>query len=225
MVPPAGAARILVAEDDPEFGYMLECWLRQRGYTCVRVRDAAAAVLALAEGGFDLVLSDIDMPGNRGLAVVKHITERGGYPPVILLTGKPSLETAVDAVGSPVIAYLFKPPDIDNLARRIEQALAIGAVQRAGRVAEGRWREGLAALQACEARLQAGEAEGVVRAEISRVLGHFAEAAKGVAGSDSVRLQQLEDALHETISVLDDTRKAFKSRQLAELRRRLEQLS
>lgn len=214
------APRILVADDDPEFGYILGRWLELRGYACVRTRDAAGAVLALQEGGIDLVISDIDMPGNRGLALVKHIAVAGG-PPVILITGKPSFETAVDAVGSRAAAYLVKPVDNEELARRIEAVLAEDAVKRAHAVADQRWREALATLAACEARLQAGESEGPVREELLALLRRYSAPPPS---PDSTRLGALEEALRETIAVLEDTRKAFKSRQLGELRRRLQQL-
>lgn len=212
------APRILVAEDDPDFGYMLERWLVRRGYACTRVRDAAAAVLALEATPFDLVISDIDMPGNKGLALVKHIGAHGGDLPIILLTGKPSFETAVDAVGSSVAAYLVKPPDHEALARQIQDLLDRRARERARAAEERRWQDGIAVLAACEQRLLAGETEGAVRPELLAAL-------RSLAGGPPGRLQVLEAAIRETIAVLEDTRKAFKSRQLADLRRRLEEIA
>lgn len=228
MVPGNPAPQILLAEDDEEFGAVLEQWLLRHGYGCVWVRDAAGAVRAMEGKAFDLVLSDIDMPGNKGLALVKHVQAHGAGLPVILLTGKPSFETAVGAVGSPVVAYLVKPPEVDDLFRRIEEALATGAVRRRQ---EGRNRSieaSLALLARFEQRLQAGEDGADLRVELARELRRVTDGERDTprppAGDTEDRLRLLEGALREAVAVLEDTRKAFKSKQLGDLRKRLEQL-
>ncbi len=228
MVSGNPAPQILLAEDDEEFGAVLEQWLRKHGYGCVWVRDAAGAVLAMEGKTFDLVLSDIDMPGNKGLALVKHVQAHGAGLPVILLTGKPSFETAVGAVGSPVVAYLVKPPEIAELSRRIEEALAIGAARRRQVHRDRGIKASLALLARFEQRLQSGEAGADLRTELARELRRVADGERDTpslaAGDAEDRLRLLEGALREAVAVLEDTRKAFKSKQLGDLRKRLEQL-
>ncbi len=224
----SSAPQILLAEDDEEFGSVLERWLLNRGYGCVWVRDAAGAIAELERRSFDLLLSDIDMPGNKRLALVRHVEARGDGLPVILLTGKPTFESAVDAVGSPVVAYLVKPPEAEDLFRRIAHGLAEGAARRAKAAHQRRVRESLVALESVEQRLHAGEPVGDLGIELARLLRGLI-AGSAAAGpekplEETERVGRLEEALRDVIAVLEDTRKSFKSKQLGDLRKRLEQL-
>lgn len=222
------APQILFADDEDEFGLVLERWLREHGYDCVRVSDTAGAIQALERRDFDLVLSDIEMPGSGGLALAKHVESRGDGLPVILLTGRPSFETAMNAVGSSVVAYLVKPFDDSELARRIEDALALGEERRARARRARCLGESLGLLESFELRLRDGASEGALRIELAGLLRTLTEETPSgaPAGPDSeeARIRLLEAALRDTVAILEDTRKAFKSKQLGDLRKRLEQL-
>src|SRR5262249_60695940 len=77
-----------------------------------RVGDATAAVGQLRQTEFDLLIADIHMPGNVGLELIQDLRQIVSGLPVILITGRPSVETAAKSVRLSVAAYLVKPPDL-----------------------------------------------------------------------------------------------------------------
>ncbi|MBX3744402.1 MAG: response regulator [Verrucomicrobiae bacterium] len=234
---------ILVAEDDALFGATLERVLRHHGYECRWVKDVSGAVTALSERPYDLLISDIHMPGNDGLALVEHLRAAAPEVPIILLTGRPTLETAMQSVGPPVVGYLVKPPEPGTLLALIERGM--GARRRARA-----WREREAQLRECLREFRALPREGEVaereegEGALNRVMARFEEAlrvsehwglemsagptavAPGVAPglSGSIPAPEFEAVLREVIGALDATRRHFKSRELGQLRRRLEGL-
>ena len=115
--------KILVADDDPLCCDYLVSLLGQEGYSCISVPDARAAAVRLRRDDFDLLISDIKMPGNRSLELLRALQEAASKMPVILLTGHPSLRTAVPAVTLEVTAYLVKPVSSEVLLQWVRHAL------------------------------------------------------------------------------------------------------
>src|SRR5579884_1971728 len=81
---PPARARILVADDDALFRRTLVDWLERAGYEVEAVEDAHAAQQALAERRYDLVIADIQMPGNTQLELLHALREKRIAVPVIL---------------------------------------------------------------------------------------------------------------------------------------------
>jgi DNA-binding NtrC family response regulator len=117
-------ARILVADDEPLYLKTTGALLRKAGYDCVCVADADAAIAALRKGSFDLILSDLNMPGNLRLELLRE--GRTGWPdvPVIVITGVPSLPTAIESLRLGITDYLLKPVRYEDLLASIQKALA-----------------------------------------------------------------------------------------------------
>jgi len=117
-------ARILVADDEPLYLKTTGALLRKAGYDCECVADADAAIAALRKGSFDLILSDLNMPGNLRLELLHE--GRGGWPdvPVIVITGVPSLPTAIESLRLGITDYLLKPVRYEDLLTSIQKALA-----------------------------------------------------------------------------------------------------
>lgn len=125
-------SRILFADDDRPFREAAIELLEHRGHFCRPAEDAASAIRALRDESWDLLIADICMPGNDHLELLSDPALREAPLPVILVTGFPSLETAVESIRLPVVAYLVKPipgarliEEVDRAAqyRRVIQAL------------------------------------------------------------------------------------------------------
>lgn len=116
-------ARILVVDDDPEILELLRDALRLAGYEPEATTDSVAAMARLAAGGYDLVLSDIMMPEVSGLRLLSAAKRASPGTEVILLTGHPTPERALEAARGGAFACLAKPFRIDELLARVQQAL------------------------------------------------------------------------------------------------------
>jgi len=118
--------RILVAEDDPSMRELLQRILEQEGYEVICAEDGLAA-LARLEQPFDLVLTDLRMPGADGLQVLQLARRRYAQMPVVVLTAFGSISGAVDAMRLGAFDYLSKPlPDPQTLRDVVTRALAEG---------------------------------------------------------------------------------------------------
>jgi two-component system response regulator FlrC len=117
------AARILVAEDDPSMRDLLERILSDAGHEVVAVEDGLAAIARL-KGPFDVVITDIRMPGADGIQVLAHARRRQPDLPVVVLTAFGSIPGAVDAMRLGAFDYLAKPlPDPQTLRDVVARAL------------------------------------------------------------------------------------------------------
>lgn len=130
-----GAAQILLVEDDPTFRLLVATILADEGYLVTEREDGKDALAALQRRSFDLVLSDLRLPGLGGLELFRTATAQGLAPPFILLTAFGTVEEAVAAMKEGVADFLTKPlknPDaLRLLVRRIldsaqkERSLAV----------------------------------------------------------------------------------------------------
>jgi DNA-binding NtrC family response regulator len=114
---------ILVAEDEAAVRESLTEVLREEGYDVVAVSDGTAAIRALQEKEFDLILSDIRMPGADGLEVLRHAREVSPQTLVLLMTAHATVETAVEAIRRGAQDYLLKPILFDDLLHKIDHLL------------------------------------------------------------------------------------------------------
>src|SRR5262245_60697320 len=130
-----GRARILVADDEPELRTVLEEILMASGYDVVGASDGAEALGALESGRFDMVVSDIAMPGMTGLQLLRAVRERDLDTPVVLMTGSPTMESAVRALEDGALKYLVKPFRHQELLDSVERALRLGRMARLKREA------------------------------------------------------------------------------------------
>lgn len=119
---------ILLLDDDATMLSILEGVLTTGGFTCLTVSDADEALSLIEKRPqIAVVLSDIFMPGMTGLQFVNRLnatTLRHAPPRVLLLTGQPSMETAVDALRLGVRDFLVKPIRPPELIEAIKRVLA-----------------------------------------------------------------------------------------------------
>ncbi|MEZ4387242.1 MAG: sigma-54 dependent transcriptional regulator [Candidatus Krumholzibacteriia bacterium] len=115
--------RILIVEDDVSMGEMLAGDLRRRGWTADHHESAAAALTASVAAEYDLVLTDLNLPGMNGLALCERLVADRPDVPVIVMTAFGSLDTAVSAIRVGAYDFVTKPVDLDLLAIAIARAL------------------------------------------------------------------------------------------------------
>jgi DNA-binding response OmpR family regulator len=117
------ARRILIVDDELDFGTTLAERLELRGFTAKAVGGAQEAVAALAAGWQpDVVLLDLMMPGVDGLATLDLIKQHDPRIQVIILTGHGSTESGIIGMQRGLFDYIMKPVDIGELIARINEA-------------------------------------------------------------------------------------------------------
>jgi CheY-like chemotaxis protein len=112
---------ILVVDDEPGSLKFISYFLRKDGYQVTEARDGAEALDLIENSRFDLVLSDVRMPGVDGVALALHVRSRRPTIPIILTTGVPFDVTP--ALGS-TFPCLIKPLSLDELRSNIQRALS-----------------------------------------------------------------------------------------------------
>ncbi len=124
---PTPILRILIADDEPLFLQTTGELLAKAGYECVCVADASAALNALRRERFDLVLSDLNMPGNAQLELLREGRAQWPAVPLIVITGVPSLPTAIESLRLGIADYLLKPVSYRDLLSSIRRTLGRSA--------------------------------------------------------------------------------------------------
>jgi two-component system response regulator HydG len=119
----AETATLLVADDDAAVRQSLERALTREGYVVVLAPDGQAALERLREGGVDLVLSDLRMPGLTGLELLREAKVVAPDVDVIVLTAFGTVEEAVRAMKDGAIDFLTKPFRQAQLMKVVRQAL------------------------------------------------------------------------------------------------------
>ncbi len=237
-------ARILIADDEPVFLGTTADLLKLKGYECDCVSDAAEATAMLRKHRYDLLISDIKMPGNCQLELVAQIRELAEHTPVILVTGFPSIDTAVTAVKLPVADYLIKPVDFDELLARVRECVTRSQVLRSTSEARKHladWSQSLqdmGVLFEGSADKQSWEAvNAFVTMNLNRVaeiLVSFSRLTEDLARNRpeherwqivaSAQLDTAYNALSETVRALRETKQLVKSKPLARMRHKLQVL-
>jgi YesN/AraC family two-component response regulator len=231
-------ARILLADDDTLFRTGFARLLQSEGYDCVCAADAAQALEFLRTSRFDALISDIFMPGNVELELIQSIPQIAAGLPVILLTGRPTMDTAVKSVNLSVAGYLVKPPDLAELRRLLDKA--IEAFRACQKIAENRgrfeqWARDLGRLEKTLKDSNSSDKVLPVAQYLHLMSMNFAimlddmertmELLSRWKTSDVVfREKELIEVLQRTIEVIERTKQSFKSKRLGRLRAELQLL-
>jgi len=113
---------ILVVDDEEPFRRLLNKELSRKGYAVEVAHDGGEALRLLRDRSFDIILLDVVMPGVDGISLMKNLKEDPGLPAIIVLTGKATVETAVEAMKNGAYDYITKPYKLDELAIVIDRA-------------------------------------------------------------------------------------------------------
>jgi EAL domain-containing protein (putative c-di-GMP-specific phosphodiesterase class I) len=123
--------RVLVVDDERSLLKATGRLLRGWGFESEECESGAEALEALRRGRFHTVLTDVAMPGVGGIALLRAIRQFDTDLPVIMVTGGPTLETAIEALDHGAFRYLVKPVDFDDLRRVTQQAVQLNLLARA----------------------------------------------------------------------------------------------
>ena len=115
--------RLLLVEDDGMIAETVADALRRDGYAVDHAADGRAAALSLDHDVYDLVLLDLGLPKQDGLAVLRAYRQAGGAAPVLILTARDAVEDRIAGLDAGADDYLVKPFDLDELAARIRALL------------------------------------------------------------------------------------------------------
>ncbi len=116
-------AKILVIDDELSMREFLQILLEKEGYEATVAAGANAALEAMAGDSFDLIISDIRMPGMSGLEFLEQIRADGRAVPLILITAYASPEDAVLAMKGGAYDYITKPFNVDEIKQIVRSAL------------------------------------------------------------------------------------------------------
>ena len=116
--------RILVVDDDEAIRSVLNDYLVTLGYDVTTASDGEDALKKFIPGVFDCVISDLMMPNIPGLELLKKIRMQDKKVFLIMITGYPSIDSAVNAIKEGAYDYLIKPFHMEDIRIKVERALS-----------------------------------------------------------------------------------------------------
>ena len=114
--------QVLIVDDDAQVRKLLKAYLQEEN-DCRDVASAEEALSVLRSFQFDLVLSDIQMPGLSGLEMVPRILEHSPDTIVIMISGEQTIDYAIEAMRAGAFDYITKPFDLRQVGASVERAL------------------------------------------------------------------------------------------------------
>ncbi len=240
--------RILVADDEDSYVRLVTRLLANAGYICDGVYSGSEAIEALSQSNYDLLICDINMPGNANLELLDNLPQKDEFLPVIIVTGHPSVPSAIGSLRHSVIDYLVKPLKNADLISSVQKALAKRSVVvslRNTRQDMAVWLDQLRTLENSivgigDAKIPQTDSWNLdtylnqtlsllakFSMDIALTVDKVSRAAPGSTKDVCLflscpRLIASREALSEAVDVLIKTKSAFKSKELAALRLKLE---
>ena len=121
--------KVLAVDDEEPFRRLLDKELSRKGFHVEVAPDGKTALNLLKNHSYDVLLLDIVMPGMDGIAVMRKMKPDPSSPVIIVLTGKATVETAVEAMKNGAYDYLTKPYKLDELVIVINRAYEFGQLR------------------------------------------------------------------------------------------------
>jgi EAL domain-containing protein (putative c-di-GMP-specific phosphodiesterase class I) len=126
----AGGGRVLLVDDDPTLLRSMARALRAKSFEVSTASNGQDAVKLVNEQEFDAILSDIAMPNMDGIQLLREVREHDLYVPVVLITGDPAIDTAVQAVEYGAFHYLTKPTSVEDIHAVLNKAVGLSRMAR-----------------------------------------------------------------------------------------------
>jgi cyclic di-GMP phosphodiesterase len=121
-MPTIASPRILIVDDEVEITEILADLLSEE-YDCLRAGSAEQALVLLHQNEFQLVISDITMPGMSGLEMIPHVKALSPETVVVMISGMQTVESAIGALRLGAFDYLMKPFDLRQVEAVVKRAL------------------------------------------------------------------------------------------------------
>jgi len=135
--------RVLVIDDEKGMRDFLSIMLKREGYSVVVSQSADKASEVVAKGEFDLVITDISMPGKSGIDILKQTKAASPETPVIMITAYASTESAIEALKLGAYDYIIKPFDVEEMKKVVGNALEKRRLENENRVLKRELKEKL----------------------------------------------------------------------------------
>ncbi len=135
------APKILIVDDDPRMCDGLEFLLGSEGYEIHTRHNGRDALVAINQDQYDLVLLDYVLPDTEAAQIVDHISSHAPETLVIIMTGYPSLASAVNSLEKGAVDYLQKPFEYEELSKAVRHNLGLKALRSEGKWAQEALRE------------------------------------------------------------------------------------
>ena len=119
------AYKILVVDDEEIIRQSLSFVLQKEGYEVDEAENGKAAYDKILENSFDIVITDLEMPGMKGIQLVEEIQKHNIHTAVIIITAYGSLETAIAALRNGASDYILKPIEFDEILIKVKKLLEI----------------------------------------------------------------------------------------------------
>ena len=116
---------ILIVDDDAGQRSLLDSFLRSQGFETVPVASGERALELLRKADFDMMISDVRMPGISGLETLREARKSHAALPILLVTAYADIRDAVVAMRDGAVNYLSKPIDLDELLATVRQATGL----------------------------------------------------------------------------------------------------
>jgi two-component system response regulator PilR (NtrC family) len=130
MADKAPRGRILVVDDEASLREVLTIMLQREGYDVETAADGASAQTLLREADFDLIISDIKMPGVSGIELLRFVREHAPETMMIMITAFSTSEDAVEAMKLGAFDYITKPFRNDEIRLIVRNALERRALRQ-----------------------------------------------------------------------------------------------
>jgi len=121
--------RILIVDDEKNMCRSLEILLSTEGYKTTSCENATSALKVLEKEDFDLVITDLTMPGMSGMELLKKIKELHGSTQVIMMTAYSTVQSAIEAIKIGAYDYLIKPFSDDDILMSVKKALEVAELR------------------------------------------------------------------------------------------------
>ena len=116
-------ARILLVDDEPGSRESLSLLLGHEGYLVDTASDGEKAIRLFSKNKYDVIITDLFLPGASGIDILKHVKDHPLPCSVILITGNATAETAVEAMKEGAFDYIIKPVNFEKLKVLVEKAV------------------------------------------------------------------------------------------------------
>lgn len=128
--------RVLVVDDEEPLRRLLKKELGRKGFSVEVASDGGEALTILRDNVFDVLLLDIVMPGIDGIELMNRLKADPASPVIVVLTGRATVETAVEAMKNGAYDYLSKPYKLDELVIVINRAFEYGRLSKKSQLLE-----------------------------------------------------------------------------------------
>ncbi|HBG27584.1 MAG: hypothetical protein A2Y10_15900 [Planctomycetes bacterium GWF2_41_51] len=236
--------RILLADDEQTFLSSTAELLRNQGFYCDCAQTGEEALEKLSMTDYDLLIADIKMRGNSNLELIQNASRQHPAMSIILITGYPCQETAVEAIRLDVASYIIKPFDFDRLLENVKSAIKISLLYKAVTKTKNNLLKWVRELESIEFFVSQGKCAAFETAlnnfllintvnvnEIFENIRFVVNLIDDIKPSTKVctvmkcpRLSELTDGIVQAVDSIKKTKDMYKSKQLGKTREKLENL-